>query len=167
MTSEHQNVPTHKIRDFEAADRPAVVDLLQELNRFEDKITGDRATDRKAAVACLADDAERMREHGGMQLVAEWEGRVVGYICCAITRGGPFLKEAVRTYGYVTSLVVTRDARKSGIGEALMLAAERFTRAQGLQSFAVGHLAGNAGASKLYERLGLKAHAIERVKWLD
>ncbi len=156
-----------KTRDLEPADRPAVIDLLQELNRFEDAITGDRATDRKAATACLQDDLERMREHGGMQLVAEREGQVVGYICCAITQGGPFLREAVRTYGYVTTLVVTKDARKSGIGEALMQAAERFTRAQGLRSFAVGHLAGNAGADKLYERLGLRAHAIDRVKWLD
>ncbi|MGL4975158.1 MAG: GNAT family N-acetyltransferase [Bosea sp. (in: a-proteobacteria)] len=158
---------TFTLRDLESADRSAVVDLLLELNRFEDAITGDRATDRKAATACLQDDVERMRELGGMQLLAEREGRVVGYICCAITQGGPFLKEAIRTYGYVTTLVVTKDARKIGIGEALMQAAERFTRAQGLRSFAVGHLAGNTGADKLYERLGLKAHAIERVKWLD
>ena len=50
------------LRDFESPDRAVVVDLLQELNRFEDVITGDRATDRKAAAACLADDVARMRD---------------------------------------------------------------------------------------------------------
>lgn len=108
-----------------------------------------------------------MRPVGGAQYVADQAGKVVGYVCCAITEGGPFIREDVRTYGYVTTLVVAPDARRAGIGEALMRAAEDFTRGQGLRSFAVGHVAGNEGAARLYARLGLKTHAIERVKWLD
>jgi GNAT superfamily N-acetyltransferase len=63
--------------------------------------------------------------------------------------------------------VVADGARGLGIGAALIGQAEAFARAQGVRSLAVGHLAGNAGAGRLYERLGLKPHAIERVKWLD
>jgi ribosomal protein S18 acetylase RimI-like enzyme len=155
------------IRDLEDADREAVIDLMWLLNRFEDGITADRATDRKSAKSCFQDDLEKMRPLGGAQYVADQAGKVVGYVCCAITQGGPFIREDVRTYGYVTTLVVAPDARRLGIGEALMRAAEDFTRGQGLRSFAVGHLAGNGGAARLYERLGLRAHAIERVKWLE
>lgn len=155
------------IRDIEDADRSAVVDLMWLLNRFEDTITSDRATDRKSANGCFQDDLDKMRPLGGAQYVAERGGVMVGYVCCAITQGGPFIREDVRTYGYVTTLVVAPEARQLGIGEALMRAAEDFTRAQGLRSFAVGHVAGNDGAARLYERLGLRTHAIERVKWLD
>jgi GNAT superfamily N-acetyltransferase len=155
------------LRDMESADRAAVIDLLQELNRFEDAITGDRATDRKSAAACLADDAERMREHGGLQLVAELEGCIVGYVCCIISRSGPFVRDDLRMQGCVITLVVAKAARGQGIGLALMQGAEDFTRGQGLRRFVVGHLAGNEGAERLYKKLGLKAHAIERIKLLD
>lgn len=155
------------IRDIEDADREAVIGLMWLLNRFEDSLTSDRATDRKSARNCFNDDIDKMRPLGGVQFVADLAGKVAGYVCCAITQGGPFLREDVRTYGYVTTLVVAPEARKLGIGEALMRAAEDFTRGQGLRSFAVGHLAANGGAARLYERLGLRAHAIERVKWLE
>lgn len=158
---------TFTTRDLEPADRPAAVDLLQELNRFEDALTGDRATDRKAASACFADDVERMREHGGMQLVAETGGRIVGYVCCIITQDGPYVRPEQRMQGCVINLVVASSARGQGIGLALMQAAEDFTRGQGLRRFVVGHLAGNEGASRLYEKMGLKPHAIERIKALD
>jgi GNAT superfamily N-acetyltransferase len=152
---------------MEPADREAVIGLMQALNRFEDAISGDRVTDRRGAVACLNDDTEKLREHGGLQLVAEVAGVVSGYLCCAITLGPPYLKDSLRRYVYVHTLVVADGARGLGIGAALIGQAEAFARAQGVRSLAVGHLAGNAGAGRLYERLGLKPHAIERVKWLD
>lgn len=155
------------LRDLESHYRAAVINLLQELNRFEDAITGDRATDRKAAAACLQDDAGRMREHGGIQLVAERDGQVVGYICCVIVQAGPFVRADTRMQGCVITLVVAKAARGLGIGLALMQAAEDFTRGQGLRRFMVGHLAGNAGAARLYEKMGLAPHSIERVKTLD
>ncbi len=155
------------IRDMEPADREVVIDLMTALNRFEDRISGDRVTDRRGGLACLLDDVEKLREHGGIQLVAEAGGAVIAYLSCAITHGAPFLKPEVRMYAYVHSLVVAETARGQGIGEALMRAAEDFARSQGMRSLAVGQLAGNEGAGRLYERLGLRAHAIERVKWLD
>jgi ribosomal protein S18 acetylase RimI-like enzyme len=155
------------IRELHGTDRDAVIGLMWDLNRFENTLSGDRATDRAAARACFQDDLDKMQPLGGAQFVAERDGKVVGYVCCAITEGGPFIRDDVRTYGYVTTLVVAESARRLGIGEALMMAAEGFTAGQGLRSFAVGHVAGNEGAARLYERLGLKAHAIERVKWLD
>ena len=155
------------LRDLESHDRAAVIDLLHELNRFEDAITGDRATDRKAAAACFADDAERMREHGGMQLVAELTGKPVGYICCVIVQAGPFVRAEQRMQGCVTTLVVAKTARGQGIGLELMRAAEDFTRGQGLRRFMVGHVAGNEGAARLYDKMGLAPNTIERVKTLD
>jgi GNAT superfamily N-acetyltransferase len=118
-------------------------------------------------VACLNDDQAKLREHGGVQLVADAGGAVVGYLCCAITQGPPYLREEVRMYAYVETLVVAASARGTGLGERLMREAEAFARGQGLRSLAVGHLAGNDGAGRLYDKLGLAPHAIERIKWLE
>ncbi len=48
-----------------------------------------------------------------------------------------------------------------------MARAEEFARMRDLRSIAVGHLHGNEGAGRLYERLGFRAHYLERVKALD
>jgi GNAT superfamily N-acetyltransferase len=154
-------------RDMEPADREAVIGLMLALNRFEDAISGDRVTDRRGAVACLADDQEKLRAGGGLQLVAVQGDAVAGYMCCAVTLGQPYIREDVRTYVYVHTLVVSEAARGAGVGAALMGEAESFARGQGVRSIAVGHLAGNLGAGRLYERLGFQPHAVERVKWLD
>ena len=156
------------IRDMERGDREAVIELMLTLNRFENAISGDRATSRKAAVASLADDEEKLRAGGGLRLVAAREGgAAVGYMCCAVAYGPPFLKEEVRTFLYVHSLVVAESARGEGIGAALMAGAEDFARGQGLRAVVVAHLAGNDGAGRLYERLGFSPHMIERQKRLD
>lgn len=156
------------IRDMEREDREAVIELMLALNRFENAISGDRATSRKAAIASLADDEEKLRAGGGLRLVAAPEGGVaVGYMCCAVAYGPPFLKEEVRTFLYVHSLVVAEAARGGGVGAALMAGAEDFARAQGLRAMVVAHLAGNEGAGRLYERLGFSPHMIERQKRLD
>lgn len=155
------------IRDMEPADREAVIALMRELNRFENAISGDRVTDRRGATACLADDQQKVGEHGGVMAVAERDGAVIGYVCCAITIGPPFLSEAARTYAYVHTLVVAAPARGAGAGEQLLAHAEAFARGQGVRAIAIGHLAGNEGASRLYGRLGFAPHAIERLKRLD
>lgn len=156
------------IRDMERGDREALIELMLTLNRFENAISGDRATSRKAAVASLADDEEKLRAGGGLRLVAAPEGgSAIGYMCCAIACGPPFLKEEVRAFLYVHTLVVAEAARGQGVGGALMQAAEDFARAQGLRAMVVAHLAGNEGAGRLYERLGFMPHMIERQKRLD
>jgi ribosomal protein S18 acetylase RimI-like enzyme len=104
---------------------------------------------------------------GGVQLVAESDMQVVGYICCAVTQGGVFLKEEIRRHGYIHNVVVSPAAKRQGIGEALMRAAETFCRGQGIKSLVLSHVVGNDGAARLYDKLGITHHAIERSKRLD
>ncbi len=155
------------IRDMAGTDHAAVIDLIWHLNCFEDELTGDRATDYGAASGSLANDIARIQPMGGIQLVAENDMQVVGYICCAITQGGIFLKQDIRRHGYVHNVVVSPAAKRQGIGEALMRAAETFCREQGIRSLVLSHVVGNDGAARLYDKLGLAPHAIERTKRLD
>jgi ribosomal protein S18 acetylase RimI-like enzyme len=161
------SAPPFAVRDYAPkTDREAVVDLLHALNRAEAELSPDRCTSRAAAVACLASDSERVREGGGVQLVAVIADAVIGYGACSIVRGGPFLREEVRSHGYVETLVVSKAHRGRGVGTALMAAFEAHVAGLGLTSLALGHLVANEGAARLYERLGFRPHVTERVKWL-
>jgi ribosomal protein S18 acetylase RimI-like enzyme len=161
------NISDAEIRDAEPGDRTAITDLILALNRHENGISGDRRTDRASAVACFRDDIDKMREHGGIRLVAVTGNMVCAYMCCVISEGGPFLREDKRRYGYITTLVVDEAHRGLGLGVKLVSAAETFTRSQGLTSLGVSVLSGNTGAEQLYARMGMVPYMSERFKPLD
>jgi phosphinothricin acetyltransferase len=154
------------IRPFEPQDRDAVIALHWELNRHEQTVSGDRALDREAAEACLADDEKQMAVRGGVALVAVIAGEIAGYVCCVLSDGGPFLRADLRRQAYVTTLVVGEAFRGRGVATALLDEAERFARAQDVAAIGVGVLAGNRGAEQLYQRFGFAPHAVEMVKRL-
>ncbi len=154
------------IRPFEPQDREAVVALHWELNRHEQTVSGDRALDREAAEACLADDEKQMAERGGVALVALIDGAVAGYVCCVLADGGPFLRADLRRQAYVTTLVVGEAFRGRRVATALLGEAERYARGQSVAALGVGVLAGNAGAERLYQGFGFQPHAVEMVKRL-
>jgi ribosomal protein S18 acetylase RimI-like enzyme len=149
------------------ADREAVIDLIWELNRFENAISGDRAAGRKAASAGLANNRRRMSEFGGVELVAERDGQVVGYLLCVIEAAQPYLSEEFGMHAYIAELVVTEAARGQGLGRAMIAEAEAYARARDMRSILIGVLAGNDAADRLYEQLGYRTYTIERLKRLD
>jgi ribosomal protein S18 acetylase RimI-like enzyme len=155
------------IRDMDDADREAVIDLIWQLNRFEAKLSHDRATDRVAAVACLKVNDAKIREHGGRHLVALRDGVVAAYACGGVVEGDPYIKPEWRRYGYIFELVVAEGQRGSGLGSALVCELEYYFQSMELKSIGIGVLARNVRAAELYDRLGYKPHAVERVKWLD
>jgi len=155
------------IREMQAADRERVIDLLWELNRFENGITGNRALDRNAAAACFRANDARMAEHGGAHFVAMEDATVIGYLCAIVDIAPAFIREESRRHVCVADLVVTEKARGRGIGKSLIQAAEAFTRAKGLKHILIGVVAGNVAADDLYANLGYRTYAIERLKTLD
>ena len=62
----------------------------------------------------------------------------------------------------VDSLAVARSARGMGVGTALMREAERKARRMGKRFMSLGVIGENAGAIRLYERLGYKITRTER-----
>ncbi len=155
------------IRDMDNADREAVIDLIWQLNLFEDKISGDRAPGRKAAAAGLGANRRRMSDHGGAELVAEIDGKVVGYLLCVIEKTDAYIRERYGMCAYIAELVISEGHRGKGFGRQLINAAEAYARGRDMPSIFIGVLAGNAAADQLYEGLGYHAYSIERVKRLD
>jgi ribosomal protein S18 acetylase RimI-like enzyme len=88
----------------------------------------------------------------GEYLVAEFDGRLAGYIRL---RPVTELRENAHVLG-VMGLAVAPGARHQGVGSALLAAAEQQARARGARKLSLRVLGTNAAAQRLYERLGFQ-----------
>jgi len=91
-------------------------------------------------------------------LVAEADGWVVGYL---LYHFGYDTDRAIRLM-YVVDLYVREDARRQGVGTALMREAARICQEAGGRTLVWAVYAPNKLAARFYERLG--AHYIEDLK---
>jgi GNAT superfamily N-acetyltransferase len=119
--------------------------------------------DEAAAVAAtlrhrivVADRLERQRRGECIYLVA-WEGGTpVGQALLHRRRPAALTVSDARVDGlpYVEDVFVLPEHRNRGIGSALLEAAETAAAAQGDPAVTLAVSTGNAGARRLYERLG-------------
>lgn len=91
------------------------------------------------------DLAETVRD--GVALVAEDDGRAVGFIFCVLGDRG-------RKTAHVTDIYVRPEARRRGIGRALLGELIEPAREAGLEHVSLEVLLRNTDARRLYERLG-------------
>lgn len=69
-----------------------------------------------------------------------------------------------RWIGYVSLLAVTDAASGQGVGRALVVAAENWSRRQGHASLQLDVFAGNDGGRAFYDRLGFAAETLRLIK---
>jgi GNAT superfamily N-acetyltransferase len=101
----------------------------------------------------------QLDEEGSIVVVAERRDRVVGYIFAAIE---PLSwKELRGECGFIHDLLVTNEARQSGVGEALLDQAIEWLREQGMPRVVLGTAAQNDSARRLFERRGFRPTMIE------
>lgn len=144
------------IRPMNVVDREAVARLIHELNLAEAAISDDRRREPEAGLDCLVANEARVAREGGAHFVAESGGRVVGYLCCVFEEGPAYLLPEKRAGATIAELVVTEACRRQGIGAALATTAAELATSSGRATLTIGALAGNAGAIRLYERLGFR-----------
>ena len=133
-------------------------DLLHELwEEFEVEL-GHEPYQRETWEEAWEDLSETVRE--GVALIAEDDGRALGFIFCVLGDRG-------RKTAHVTDLYVRSEARGQGIGRALLAEIVEPARAAGLEHASLEVLMRNADARRLYDRLGFAAVDVFMVAPLD
>jgi len=103
--------------------------------------------------------ASRLSDEESIVLVAERDGVIVGYAYAAIE---PLSWKDLRDEcGWIHDLLVTDEARRSGVGEALLNGTLEWLREQRMPRVMLGTAAQNETARRLFERRGFRATMIE------
>ena len=90
-------------------------------------------------------------------LVAELDGRVVGYIMCRIEYGFSSMKRlGLARKGHVVSVAVLDEHRSKGVGTKLIELAEEVMRTKSAKECYLEVRVSNEGAVRLYQKLGYK-----------
>ena len=155
------------IRPMLPGDTKDVLGLLMELAAHEAGLSETRATGPATAQALLQADCDEVAEQGGAQFVAESGGACVGYLALRFGETGPYVLEPLRKHVLIENIVVAQGHRGTGLGQALLAAAEAFARRAGCRALHLGVLPGNGAALLAYERAGFSVLSIEMAKRLD
>jgi aminoglycoside 6'-N-acetyltransferase len=108
--------------------------------------------------------AARPRDEG---LVAVAGEVVVGVIELWLKRPRGPAGAHVQSVSVDFGLAVLPEWRGRGVGSALLEAAETWARAQGAERMSMDLSSANAGALRLYERMGYEVHALEMDKVIE
>ncbi len=147
-------------------DAAAIRALFIELHEVERQIDPRMRDGEAIADAYLEQIDERCRDWDGVLLVAERDGRIVGYACVYRRYVSDELDDPPGEMGYLSDLVVADAARGAGVGRALLEAAEAEVRAIGGDTVRLSVLAGNERAREIYERAGYAPVEIDLEKRL-
>ena len=143
-----------QVRTAAAGDIPAIIGLFGEIDDFHTAAVpwafrGSSSNPRSPAqVAAMIDGQDTTI------LVAVARERVVGHVGIELVTTRDEMPLVVRTYGLVRDLVVASDARKRGVGSALMHAVEDWVAARGADAVELTVWSFNEDAQRLYEQLG-------------
>ncbi len=152
------------IRLVREADREALLGHVLALNRFEDPLTGDRASDEADAAPTLDQALGCVAETGGAALVAQAEGRVIGHLFMTIEEAPPYIRAAFRRRAWVADAFVQEAWRGQGAFRALLAEAESMARALGCAQMLIGVLVGNGRAERIYREAGFRPYALELIR---
>ena len=142
-------------------DADAVADLWVELargqRRYGSHLLGraNRSAIREAIVQRIVTDD---------LLVARKAGNIVGFVMFTVERGR--YEQDVKA-GLVENLFVKPQARREGVGSALLGAAEERLAEAGSTTVAIETMADNANAREFYAAHGYGSHRIELEKSME
>lgn len=150
------------------ADLPAVESFLADLQDYEGALRDGLRDRREVAGTYLATIRDKSAACSGALLVARIEGQVAGFACFWRERDDDILlQDEARDFGYVSDLFVVAERRRTGVGLALLAAAERHFAALGVTRLRIDALAANAAARALYEAQGFTPLEVVFEKRLD
>jgi GNAT superfamily N-acetyltransferase len=159
MTQPAEPSPPATIRTAVAADRPAVLALIDRLIAFGPPDHRDAqamaALDREVMAAAIGDTQE-----GGAVFVVELDGRIAGVL--HMTTLVDYYTR--RANAHVATLIVDAELEGRGLGARLLAHAESWARARGDEWMTLTVFPQNTRAVAMYQRHGFRADMARYLK---
>jgi GNAT superfamily N-acetyltransferase len=147
-------------------DENAILSFINGLQDYEAAFEPDRRRDPNWAVEHWRELQHRCAEKHGVMLIAEYDGKPVGWAFAHDARAEIYVVEADRRHGFLAELYVVPEARGRGLGRALIEGCEAWARGRGHKLLQVGVLAANGRAIRSYEGAGYSPYAITMRRYL-
>jgi len=158
---------TIKIRQARLpADEAAILSFINGLQDYEAAFEPNRRRDAGFALEHWRELQRRHAERHGTILIAEADGKPVGWAFAHDETGEVFVIETERHHGYLAELYVVPEARGKGFGRALIEGCEAWARARGHTLLAIGVLAKNPSAVRAYEGAGYAPYSVTLRRYL-
>jgi ribosomal-protein-alanine N-acetyltransferase len=101
-------------------------------------------------------------------LVAEHEGRIIGYIMCRVETGKLYTMPGVGRQGHIISIAVVPEMRRKGVGQSLMVnAMKALYEFYEVNEYYLEVRISNTPAINLYNKLGFKPVKTIKGYYLD
>ena len=156
------------IRDYTAADEVAVVELVRELQAFEEAIYDRLVPAADIGVWYIERLQKDCAELNGRIRVAARAGRVVGYATIMTDVVVDDERDEITySHAYLGDLAVTASERGTGIGQALMADCEAVARAAGAKWLRITAHADNPRARRIYQQFGFREQFVNFEKPLE
>lgn len=147
------------------SDLPDVVALRLALLREygSNRIYGKLQPDAEARAQRLF--AAQLASQHEVIFLAHQAGQAVGILRCLNSQGSPLLVPA--RYGYISSVYVAPEFRRTGVLALLFEEALRWCRARGITELRLHNAVDNPTANAAWEALGFEVVEVLRVKSID
>lgn len=155
------------IREYAPADEAALIGLVLELQAYEGQWSEFVRPAAEIGPWYVADLLNQCVKDQGTVLIAERDGKAVGYAVIYVGLAGGDRDEIEYRYGRIGDLCVTESCRGSGIGRALIAECEARTRAAGVRWLTIRHDPQNVRPAEFYASLGFRPVQVVREKRLD
>jgi ribosomal protein S18 acetylase RimI-like enzyme len=153
------------IRDATADDIGSVVELWGMLARHHEDISNDFTLAWNGKRKWAKYLAEKFDDISTKLIVAEEDGKVVGFMLCLLSPNTPVFKE--RKIGVISDVFVLEERRRRGVTKKMLDVAIKWFRKNKVRSVRLGVANDNLEARAVWRRMGFEPYMIYKRLDLD
>ena len=155
------------IRFFQEQDKESILSCIVEFQNFEKKLQVDRLSGDQISNIYFNYLLDQVKTNCGQFLVAENEGKIVGYACFWIENNFGNGCLSISSHVRLSDIFVFETSRGKGFGKMLLNKIEDYARQKGQKRILLNVLSNNIDTIAMYNKVGYKPYELIMTKDID